>query len=320
MSTLHLVYRSYGGENLKGRPDYYSKALTLASFVKAASRVPDADVVFLNNGPIPPRRLALMERYGRVIEISEKPVGVQDSYRFSLSLPDREGWPDDDVVSYNEDDYLFHPEAFAALAEAARTLSTVPYFALSGEHCGYGLPGPIRPADADPEVARREFGLPRDWKPAPARAVGDGMWFNLPSTTATFSARVGTLREDMPIFRQCMRPFRNRWLDHETCLMYQGFVPYGPREVVTGLRGDFEPSLRAVARTVFLIPFRIALNRLARRQTEQHLLYAPVTSLAAHLERPYVGTDQDWPRVAQDVASWAAQSGFGDVARSSEAS
>jgi hypothetical protein len=41
--TLRLVYRSYGGENTKRRPHYYSKVLTLTSFVQAAQRVPGAD-------------------------------------------------------------------------------------------------------------------------------------------------------------------------------------------------------------------------------------------------------------------------------------
>ena len=62
--TVHLVLRSYGGENLKRRPSYYSKLLALTSFVRAASRLPDAEVIFLNDGPVPPLHLELMERFG----------------------------------------------------------------------------------------------------------------------------------------------------------------------------------------------------------------------------------------------------------------
>ena len=32
--TLHLIYRLYGGENLKGRPDFYNKRTSLASFLQ----------------------------------------------------------------------------------------------------------------------------------------------------------------------------------------------------------------------------------------------------------------------------------------------
>lgn len=303
MSTHHLVYRSYGGENLKNRPDFYTKALTLASFVHAASKLQDADIVFVNNGPVPSDRLALMEAYGRVVQIDEGPVGLLDSYRFSLGLPDREGWSDDDVVSFNEDDYLFHPDAFVALGEATLGLSQVSYFALSGES----------PLDDSP-AARLKFRLPRDWQPQPPQIVGKRTWFNLGSTTSTFSARVGALRADMSIFLQCTRPFKRRYLDHETCLLYQGVVPYRGQQILVGLPGELQPTLRGVARTVFLVPFRVALNVRARRQLEHHVLYAPTTGLAAHLECGLVGADQDWLAVADDVADWAGSIGFGDVA------
>ena len=36
--NMHIVYRIYGGENLKGRPPYYSKRTSLASALLAASR------------------------------------------------------------------------------------------------------------------------------------------------------------------------------------------------------------------------------------------------------------------------------------------
>ena len=70
--TLHLVYRSYGGENLKRRPFYYSKMLALISFVRAATKVRDAELLFLNDGPIPDDKLAVMSRYGRVVQTGEK--------------------------------------------------------------------------------------------------------------------------------------------------------------------------------------------------------------------------------------------------------
>ena len=73
--THRLVYRSYGGENRKQRPDYYSKVLTLTSFVRAAARLPAADIIFLNDGPVPGDRLAIMERFGRVIQLADDAAG-----------------------------------------------------------------------------------------------------------------------------------------------------------------------------------------------------------------------------------------------------
>ncbi|HWI00299.1 MAG TPA: hypothetical protein VNT27_08200, partial [Propionibacteriaceae bacterium] len=128
----HLVYRSYGGENRKRRPEYYSKLLTLTSFVRAASRLPEADIMFFNDGPVPPDRLALMERFGRVVQLAEKAQGMRASYRAALLLSTTEPWSDDDVVSYIEDDYLFTDNAFVALADAAAELPQVSYFTMYG--------------------------------------------------------------------------------------------------------------------------------------------------------------------------------------------
>src|SRR5215213_752023 len=130
--TLRAVYRSYGGENTKKRPAYYSKLMALLSFVRTASAVPDIDIVFVNDGPIPSDRLDVMHRFGRAIQISERPHGMRASYRFALALADLEDWADDDLVSFHEDDYLYTADAFPALAEAASRLTQASYFSLYG--------------------------------------------------------------------------------------------------------------------------------------------------------------------------------------------
>lgn len=293
---LHLVYRSYGGENLKHRPAYYSKLLTLTSFVRAAAAVPDADVVFVNDGPIPAERQRVMADRGRIVSMGDSAQGLRASYRFALDLPDGEQWPDDDVVFYVEDDYLFTEVAMVALAEAAEQLEDASYFALYGE----------RPDYADP-VARTYFGVPDGWHPQPQRRIGDRVWFNLSSTTSTFAARVGALRADTDIFLQCMKPFRKRFLDHETCIIYQGGIPYRGWDLVRGIAGDFEPSARGVVRAAVLVPYRFILNRRAAQQTTPHYLYALTPNAATHLEHPVISPDRDWEAVADEVARWAAQ-------------
>jgi hypothetical protein len=295
----HLVYRSYGGENRKRRPPYYSKLLTLTSFVRAASRLSQADITFFNDGPVPADRLAVMERFGRVVQLAEEPQGLRASYRAALLLSTTEPWSDDDVVSYVEDDYLFTDGAFLALAEAASRLPQVSYFTMYGD----------RPDDSHPGVATGN-GLPRDWAAGPDLMIGDRVWFNRASIASTFSARVGVLRSDLPVFFACMVPFRRRFLDHETCLIYQGYVPYHGRELLFGLADDFVPSLRGVVRTVVLVPFRIALNRLARRRRAASLLYAVTPNEATHLEHPVISPDRDWQAVAIEVTQWAAKIGL----------
>ena len=297
--THHLVYRSYGGENRKRRPHYHSKLLTLTSFVRAATRLPQADITFLNNGPVPADRLWVMQRFGRVVQLADKPQGLQVSYRAALLLSTTEPWSDDDVVSYVEDDYLFAEDAFLALAKATSELPQASYFTMYGD----------RPDYADPEVTTT-YSLPRHWAPRPDLVAGGRVWFNLASITSTFSARVGVLRSDLPVFLACMRPFRKRYLDHETCLIYQGFVPYQGRELLLGLPGDFVPSVRGVVRTVVLVPFRITLNLLARRHRAANLLYALTPNEATHLEYPVISPDRDWEAVAIEVSHWATENGL----------
>jgi hypothetical protein len=300
---LKIVVRSYGGENQKNRPPYYSKLLGLASVVRAAEAVPESQIVFLNDGPVPDDRLALMERAGEVRQLAPEPQGMRVSYLHALDLPEQLGWTDDDVVLFVEDDYLFTADAFVSLVDAIDALPDASYFALYGE----------RP-DYDDPADRERFSVPHDWVAAPDRSVGDDVWFNLTSTASTFAARVGALRGDLEVFRACMRPFKRRYLDHETCVIYQGYVPYRGRELLMGVPGDFVPSARGVARTLFLVPFRIALNALARRRTEAHLLYALTPNKATHMEYPVISPDRDWAAEAASVVAWAEASGLSGTA------
>ena len=100
---LCVVLRSYGGDNDKNRPDFYSKDLALASFLRAAQAATDhgvnVRVVFANDGPIPAPRLATMRAAGEVRETTDGPVGLLDSYRFALDLPDALGLADDDAIA-----------------------------------------------------------------------------------------------------------------------------------------------------------------------------------------------------------------------------
>ena len=146
-----LVYRSYGGENRKQRPDYYSKVLTLTSFVRAASRLPAAEIIFLNDGPVPGERSAIMEQFGRVIQLADDAQGLRASYRAALLLCTTEPWSDDDVVSYVEDDYLFTETAFLALNEATAELPQACYSRCTATA---GLPRP-RCGHAQARTGRR---------------------------------------------------------------------------------------------------------------------------------------------------------------------
>lgn len=303
-TCVHIVLRSYGGENLKNRPLYYSKLLALTSFVRAALRVPGSEVIFMNDGPVAPEHLALMERYGTVMPLPGGPVGMRRSYWEAVTLPDRHPeWGDDDLLVLCEDDYLFREDAFARIADAALQIGEASYFSVYGSKPDYDAPD-----------VRRKYGLPHGWRAAPDRVVSGAVWFNQPGITSTFAGRVGAMRRDRGVFRHCMIPFRKRFLDHETCLIYQGYVPYRGLDVLIGLPGDFVPGVRGVVRTIFLVPFRVALNVHAACRRERHLLYCITPNEGTHLDVPVVSEDRDWLVEARSVVAWAGASGLDEVA------
>ena len=305
---LCIVLRSYGGDNDKNRPDFYSKDLALASFLRAAQAVGaygaqrgvDVRVVFANDGPIPRYRAEAMQRVGELRHTENGPVGLLDSYRFALDLPDALGLADDDVIAYVEDDYLLLQDAFMALIDGALELPQVQYFAISGS----------RPTDMSDKAQRAFHGAPQVWHALPDLEAGGRTWINIMSVTSTYAARVGALRADRDIHELAMRPFRNRFLDHEMCLIYQGIRPYHGKDYFFGLPGDFVPGLRGVARAVRLLPYRFELNARARAQKSPHPLYAVAPPVAVHLELGMMWPDHDWRSEAEGVRAWARDSGF----------
>jgi hypothetical protein len=110
--VLHIISRSYAGENKKGRPDYYSKRLSLISLIQAFQQLKPgtAELIFINDGPIPEDRLTLMKASGEVLMRSK--LGMRGSLQAILELPTLRPWPEDDLVWFAEDDYLYQPNAF----------------------------------------------------------------------------------------------------------------------------------------------------------------------------------------------------------------
>lgn len=304
---VHLVYRLYAGENRKGRPDFYGKRLCLASFLLAARTAREADptggydVSVLADGPIPADVRDLVGTLGSVVDIPGGPTGMRGSYRAAMAEPDRAGWPDEDVVYFSEDDYLHVPEAFLRLRAAAGTLVPAQYFALYASTPAHPAFGPGVP-----------WGAPAAFRPAPDVVADGATWVNVPSTASTFGARIGALRRDRGIIRQGMLPHRNRLLDHETCLVYQGCPPYRVVDLLLGPEGSrYYSGWRAVAANIVFTPFRVAFQaRSLTRRRRPHLLYAADPNLACHLETEFMSPGRDWRAVAERARRWAEQQGF----------
>lgn len=293
-----IIYRSYGGENMKGRPSYYSKSLCLLSLLRAAEAEPSTRLIFMNDGPMPEDRLRLMQQAGPVTTLDS--VGMRRSYVAGLRL----GWSaddvaPDDVVFFSEDDYLYRPEAMTALAAAGRALPG-DYFALYGTTSGH-------PVSADP----RGLWTPRGWdEVGPYDAAGQ-KWLRGVSTASTFGARRRSLSRDRSVFLQAMLPHRRSYRDHDTCLVYQGYSPHEwgdiGRELL--LQGDQDFSARL--KDAYIAPFKAALNiRSHRFPKRRRLLLTAQPNLATHVEEGWIAPDVDWAIVAKETTLWAEERGL----------
>ncbi len=295
---LHVIYRSYGGENVKNRPAFYSKRLALASFVRAVEEagVP-IEVLYLNDGPIPADRLALMDGSGETI--ARFGLGNKGSVRAALALPLERGWPDEDIVWLAEDDYLYDPAALVGLAAAPGAFPTADYFAL------YASVGHRPPAGgAQPDYAP----VPPTWEPSAPVSVAGRSWQRGLSTTGTYGVTVRALREDQRLLRWAL--WSGAGWDHTMCLLYQGYQPFTWRAVADQARAGGVPgplSLARRGRFALLAAVRAALNgwRLVRRGPRRLLVTAD-PALVTHLEVGCLALGTDWAGLADDCTAWAA--------------
>ncbi len=291
--AVRVIYRSYGGENDKGRPPYYSKAMALQATLRAVQEA-GVEILFINNGPIPEHLVSVMRHHGEIVTLPN--VGMRRSFLTGLRLPGQRGWPADDVAYFCEDDYLHKPDAFVALQKAAAGLDAS-YFALYG---------PLLD-DEDPDVPvwdlqkqDVETVYPKGFTLTPAVDVGGWRWKHILSTTSTFGARVGALGKDVGIFRQSGLPHRKMYRDYDMCVTYQGYEAYP--------WGDLgrELALRNGVRQAALVPFKAAMNlRSHRRPGNRHKLVCAAPNLATHLESAFLAPGHDWAALAAETMAWA---------------
>jgi len=227
---IEIFYRSTGGESSEDRPSYYSKGLCLASMLAAARAVhPSPAITFVNDGPMPDDRVAVMEGAGKVVPLPG--LGNSASYRQTLQMA--LDAPDDAVVYLAEDDYLYRRDALRRLADALVELPGVDYFTLYDHLDRY-----TRSDDA-------MGGLSRIFVPAGHH------WRSVESTCMTFAARAETLRRDSWIHRYCTR--RSAPDDRKLWRMTQGTTKYWWKLPKRTLVGPV-PSLATHMVTPFLAP------------------------------------------------------------------
>lgn len=297
---LHIVYRSYGGENLKNRPHFYSKLLALVSFVRAVDAAGHkVEVLFLNDGPIPKDRLAVMEAAGEIV--AHQRLGLRGSYHRGLALPLERGWPDEHLVWFAEDDYLYQPQALRDLIAASVALPQADYLAL------YASIGGRQPAgDALPD----HIAVPRRWQTAGPVMVNRHTWQRGLSTTWTFGVRMRALRRDHRILS--LTDYAGlTGCDHAQCLHYQGFLPFPWSLVGRHLLFFGDGSFKTRAKRCLAAPIKAAVNCWSLLRTDTgHQLWAADPALITHMESGTLGIGTDWRAVARSSAAWANDRGL----------
>ena len=284
---IHCVYRSVPTENGAPRPPFYSKDTALRSLLDAVRRCGDAlgEVIFVNDGPGMARdRLSVMEANGVVLETPG--LGNSGSYRYAMSLLATRAWSDDDLVYFVEDDYLHYEHALTELHAAAGAIASASYFTLydyPGFHAG-AVGRDVFPDHAALERYQRRHRA-SSWR------VGERTWRAVRSTTMTFAARVGVLRNDL-WFHFLATGNRVPRDDRIWDLTHSAFRR---RLMIATFRdGGFRYGLRTGARGAAAV--------LAGRiggPSDAQLLLAPTPSLSTHLHLPFLALGVDWEAVAR---------------------
>ncbi|MFL5827644.1 MAG: hypothetical protein ACJ76V_14055 [Thermoleophilaceae bacterium] len=291
--TLHVLYRSVATENVKGRPSWYSKDISLVSLLRALEGCAELGrTVFLNGGEMPAHRLELMRSTGEIVETERRPnyLAYPEAIRSILDL----GFGEDDLVYMAEDDYLYRPGAFSALAAAAPMLPPSAYLALYATIDG-------RLPNGDP--LHSELRIPRRRPRAEAAEAGGVAWRQATSTTASVAARVATFRADAALHTAA--PRSGDWWDHAVMLSVGGHLPYRPRDLFRGMGGQ------PLERRAKVLAWRLRMSAGALpRIASPHPLFAPLPALATHAEADYLAADVDWQTVAAEAMEWAAGRGM----------
>jgi hypothetical protein len=298
VKALRVIYRSTGRENKKMRPAFYSKLLSLASFLRSVDECEaEVDILFLNDGPIPEDRLALMEAAGEVgylrsTDLSRRllfrdqvpGIGTARSYLATLAAVNSKGWPGSDLVYFVEDDFMHLPVALSALVAAGEGIPEAAYFGLY----------------ANIDWARS--------RTMPFTCYGY-RWHQASSTTSTFAGRIGALRADRWIHRLAF--FAGQDPDMDASHAVRGVRPYPWSHVTGDLLGYAPGPSGSVLGRMKRAGVQSAMNVLAVGSSfHRHQLVAPVPPLATHVEEPYLALAVDWEQVARDTRAWAESRGI----------
>lgn len=209
--SVHIVYRASPGPG-KNRPDGFSKARCLLTFLRAFEQLDQASVTFVVDGDIPGDALATMAVFGSVERLSG--AGNCGSYLraldVGLSLQPRKSY-----LYFCEDDYLHTADALTGFAAALAEADPSTYLTL------YDHPDRYRRTD-DLVVPGRQIEM-----------LGGRHWRVVESSAMTFGSTAETIRRDVAILRLAARFTR---YPHDRT-MWRTLQGLGARRPVRWFRG-----------------------------------------------------------------------------------
>jgi hypothetical protein len=305
---LRILYRHYGGDNTKPRPEYYSKLLALTSMLRAAEELDTApELVYINDQVHPGPILSLMEATGEVVPVR----GGSDarSYRAMLDREAARTAPADQFLWFSEDDYLYRPDALRRLTEGVAGLDDADYLTMYGS----------RSLDVAASGRRAvDRGLTGATANPTAVPISDVEWFRSFGCTSTFGTRLGTLREDLRLLRLCAIS-GGPW-DRTTSQALGGFLPFRGAELRADLLPGRSVPLAEWPRSLSRGAVRLAVTaRSLRRPSRRRTLYAADPELISHMEvhdsdtraTPSARTAAiDWAAIAEETTTWALDRGI----------
>jgi len=187
-----IYYRTYAGENKAPRPPWYSKELCLRSLLNAiesAKQYFQVTVVALHDGALSDNSLwhatlrRLVEPIGEIWELPKRNNAL--SCLDAIQRASKQ--PDDEIIIFAEDDYLWLRTAIKGIGSA---LTTLP--------CDYVT------AYDHPVRYQPDYPLGADWPHwyTTIHITEERHWRSQESTCMTFASRAKTLKADIRYFER----------------------------------------------------------------------------------------------------------------------
>jgi hypothetical protein len=245
--------------------------LSLRSFRESIGSLRVKLLVLLDG--CPPDYEALFRKYFAPDDLELIPLdGVGNRMTFALQAKLLLQQNYSELIYFSEDDYFYFPGQFASMTRLMQTQSDVA-FATPYDHLDY-------------------YNRPLHRYPTRKITFEGREWRTVASTCLTFLTSKSVLRETHPVFESYGRTAGNT--DGGLWFSLTKFEIRNPLRLVGGVA---DRSLLSVAANAWYFGWRQLLFG------DKWNLWAPVPTIATHLDRRYLPPGFDWPAILADAAT-----------------